>query len=151
MLQTRSTTPFQNMFRLLSICALLALCSCGNQDSVELQNFAAVFRAANQANEIEPMLMLYELDESTEQTVNQLKSALTYELGMPIVSIEFEPLSGTPEETIHYTHQGVEYGPTIAPALRMRVRYDTEDYFESLFSIGQNTAGQWRIVSSQPL
>ena len=110
-----------------------------------------VFRKANQANNIEPMLALYELEGSTEQTVNLLENALLYELGLPIRSIDFEPLSGAPEETIYFEHQGIRYGPTLEPLGRMRVRYSTEDGFESLFTIGQNTDGEWRIVSSRPV
>lgn len=97
------------------------------------------------------MLALYELSGSTKQTVSLLKSALINELGLPIARIEFEPLSGRPEENIHYTHNGIEYGPTLEPQLRMRVSYATEDGFESLYSIGKNATGQWRIVSSRPL
>jgi hypothetical protein len=147
----KNTIPYlTGLFRLLSVCALLALCGCGTQDSSELQDFAADFRKANQATEIEPMLALYELEGSTQPTINFLKNALFYELGLPIKRIEFEPLSGAPEETIHYQHQGIEYVATLEPRHRMRVRYDTEDHLESLFTIGQNAKGEWRIVSSRP-
>lgn len=142
------------MQRLLLICAaLLALTACKPQspEAAELEAFAAAFKQANQAADIQPMLTLYELEGSTEQTVNLLKNALHYELAMPIQSIEFEPLSGSPEETIQYEHQGIRYGATLVPRLRMRVRYDTEDAFESLFTIGQNDAGDWRIACSQPI
>lgn len=139
------------MFRLqLAAIALLALCACGTQEPAELEAFANSFREANQAAEIEPMLALYELGGTTESTLNLLKNALLYELGLPIRSIQFEPLTGAPEETIEYSHQGIEYTATLEPLMRMRVRYDTEDSFESLFSIGQNAAGEWRIVSSRP-
>ncbi|MDQ8193582.1 hypothetical protein QEH59_04050 [Coraliomargarita sp. SDUM461004] len=140
------------MLRLLLACTLFTLCNCGpQQTSQELEGFAAAFRIANQAADIEPMLALYQLDGSTEQTISLLKNALSYELGMPIKRIEFEALHGSPEETIYYSYQGVHYGPTLTPQLRMRVRYDTDDHFESLFSIGRNQQGDWRIVSSQPL
>lgn len=97
------------------------------------------------------MLALYELGGTTEWTINLLRTALLYEHQLPIRSIRFEPLSGAPEETIYFTHQGIEYGPTLEPRLRMRVRYATEDGFESLFTIGQNPEGAWRIVSSRPV
>jgi hypothetical protein len=45
----------------------------------------------------------------------------------------------------------VSYGPTLKPGYRMRVRYATEDGFESLYTIGQNSAGSWRILSSKPI
>ncbi|TVP79612.1 MAG: hypothetical protein EA353_05835 [Puniceicoccaceae bacterium] len=112
---------------------------------------AAEFRAANQAESIEPMLALYALEGTTQNTRNMLKSAIYFELGMPIQKIEFEPLSGAPEEVIHYTHQGVEYGPTLTPGYRMRVRYRTEDGFESRFTIGQLDDGSWRIITSRPI
>ena len=97
------------------------------------------------------MLELYELDGSTQQTIDLLRNALLYELGLEIESIDFEPLRGSPEELIHYSHLGVEYGPTLQPSHRMRVRYATDDRFESLFTIGRNSKGRYKIVSSRPI
>jgi hypothetical protein len=127
------------------------LSACSTQESAELKAFADAFTEANQASEIEPMLAIYALEGTTENTKNLLKNALLYELGLPIQSIEFEALTGSPEESIEYSHQGVDYVATLKPSLRMRVRYETEDRFESLFSIGKNGAGQWRIISSRPM
>lgn len=130
--------------------ALLALRACSTQESAKLEAFADSFAEANQAIGVEPMLAIYALEGTTENTKNLLKNAVLYELGLPILSIEFEALTGSPEESIEYSHQGVNYIATVEPRLRMRVRYKTEDRFESLFSIGQNDAGEWRIVSSRP-
>ena len=139
------------MLRIFVSCALLVLSACSTQESAELEAFADAFTEANQATEVEPMLAIYALEGTTENTKNLLKNALLYELGLPIRSIEFEPLTGSPEESIEYSHQGLDYIATLEPSLRMRVRYETEDRFESLFSIGQNSAGQWRIISSRPM
>lgn len=97
------------------------------------------------------MLELYEIAGSSEQTISLLKVAIGFELGMPIKNIEFAELSGAPEETIHFTHKGQAYGPTLEPAYRMRVLYDTEDRFESVFTIGRSTGGNFRFVSSRPI
>ena len=139
------------MLRIFVSCALLVLSACSTQESAELKAFADAFTEANQASEIEPMLAIYALEGTTENTKSLLKNALLYELGLPIQSIEFEALTGSPEESIEYSHQGVDYVATLKPSLRMRVRYETEDRFESLFSIGKNGAGQWRIISSRPM
>ncbi|MBL6919513.1 MAG: hypothetical protein ISR41_03305 [Puniceicoccaceae bacterium] len=139
------------MLRIFVSCVLLVLSACSTQESAELEAFAEAFTEANQATEVEPMLAIYALEGTTENTKNLLKNALLYELGLPIQSIEFEPLTGSPEESIAYSHQGLDYIATLKPSLRMRVRYETEDRFESLFSIGQNSAGQWRIISSRPM
>ena len=139
------------MLRIFISCTLLLLNACSTQESAELEAFADAFTEANQATGVDPMLAIYALEGTTENTKNLLKNALLYELGLPIQSIEFEPLTGSPEESIEYTHQGVDYIATVEPSLRMRVRYKTEDRFESLFSIGQNGAGEWRIVSSRPM
>jgi hypothetical protein len=139
------------MLRIFVSCALFALSACSTQESAELEAFADAFTEANQATGIEPMLAIYALEGTTENTKNLLKNAVLYELGLPIQSIEFEPLTGSPEESIEYTYQGVNYIATVEPSLRMRVRYKTEDHFESLFSIGQNGTGEWRIVSSRPM
>ena len=120
------------------------------QESAELEAFANAFSEANKATGIEAMLAIYALEGTTENTKNLLKNAILYELGLPIQSISFEPLSGLPEESIEYTHQDVDYVATLEPSMRMRVRYATEDRFESLYSIAQNNAGEWRIVSTRP-
>ena len=138
------------MLRIFVSCALLTLCACSLQESPDLEAFANAFSEANQATEVEAMLAIYALDGTNENTKNLLKNAILYELGLPIQSINFEPLTGLPEESIEYTHQGVDYVATLEPSLRMRVRYATEDRFESLYSIAQNNAGEWRIVSSRP-
>ena len=139
------------MLRIFVSCALLVSSACSTQESAELKAFADAFTEANQATGVEPMLAIYALEGTTENTKNLLKNTLLYELGLPIQSIEFEALTGSPEESIKYSHQGLDYIATLEPSLRMRVRYETEDRFESLFSIGQNSAGQWRIISSRPM
>jgi hypothetical protein len=130
---------------------LIVACQPNSDRSAQLQNFADEFREANNAPTIDPMLALYHLEGSSARTISLLKNALLFELGLPIQSIEFKPLSGAPEERIHFTYQGIEHGPTLEPRLRMRVRYVTEDSFESTFTIGKNPNGAWRIVSSRPL
>jgi hypothetical protein len=142
------------MRRLLPLCAaFLALTACLPKpaEDTALAAFANAFRAANGAADIEPMLALYELEGVTDSTTALLKNTLLYEQGLPIQSIEFEPLTGAPEENIYFTHQGIEYGPTVDPLYRMRVHYATEDHFESLFTIGRNSKNEWRIVSARPL
>ncbi len=109
------------------------------------------FSEANQAETIEPMLALYNLEGSDQRTINLLKAALLNELGLPIKRIEFKPLSGAPEERIDYIHNGVHYGPSLEPLYRMQVTYDTEDGFTSLFSVGRTKKGEWRIISARPL
>lgn len=138
------------MLRIFVSCTLLALGACSMQESPELEAFADAFSEANQATGVGAMLAIYALEGTTENTKNLLKNAILYELGLPIQSISFEPLTGLPEESIKYTHQDVDYIATLEPSMRMRVRYATEDRFESLYSIAQNDAGEWRIVSTRP-
>jgi len=116
-----------------------------------LNQLALDFRAANQADSIEPMMDLYALEGAADDTVSKLKPALKYELGLPIAEIEFEPLSGAPEETIRFVHDGVQYGPSVEPEYRMRVRYESEDGFTSLFTVGRDEDGAWHIVCAKPL
>ena len=142
------------MPRLLLLCAsLLLFAACQPQTGKEagLEAFADAFREANNASDTQAMLALYELEGTTQQTKNLLNNALLYELGLTIRDIQFEPLSGAPEEQIAYEHQGRRYGPTLEPRYRMRVRYATEDGFESRFTLGQNSQGQWRFVSTRPV
>ena len=138
------------MLRIFVSCTLLALSACSIKESPELEAFADAFREANEATGVDAMLAIYALEGTTENTKNLLKNAILYELGLPIQSISFEPLTGLPEESIKYTHQDVDYVATLEPSMRMRVRYATEDRFESLYSIAQNNAGEWRIISTRP-
>lgn len=132
-------------------CAMIIGCSPGKSDpSPELKAFADDFRAANQAETIRPMLELYALKGTDERTLALLKGALGYELGLPIQSIHFEALTGAPEETIDFHHNDVHYGPTIPPRMRMRVNYSVEDGFSSLYTIGTDEAGDWKIVCAEP-
>jgi hypothetical protein len=136
---------------LLIICLLLLGCDLRKTAPRALEAFAERYKEANLSQTAEPMLTLYELEGSTENTVNMLRNALLYELGLPIERIDFEPLSGAPEEVIEFEHKGIRYGPTLEPMLRMRVLYATENHFESRFTIGKNSEGEWRIVSSRPV
>lgn len=115
-----------------------------------LNDLAKAFQAANQAASVDSMLSLYHLDGCDDRTINMLKGALDYELGLPIEQVEFESLSGAPEEVIEFTHDGTAYGPSLEPRYRMRVTYAMEDQFTSLFSIGKTTEGEWRIVTARP-
>lgn len=148
----RFTTMLQGSLRTLALTIIpFLVLACTPKLDEGFEAFANSFNEANQADTIDPMLALYALEGTTESTRNLLKTTLQFELGLPIISIEFEPLSGAPEESIRYTHQGIDYGPTVTPGYRMHVRYRTEDNFESRFTIGQLDDGSWRIVSSRPI
>ena len=134
------------------IAAALALASCTEPSKdTTLQTLADAFHRANQADTIEPMLELYHLEGVQDTTLTRLKGALKFELGIPIRSIEFEELSGAPEECIQFVHNDVKYGPSLPPSYRMRVIYDQEDGLTSLFTLGRNQAGQWKIVCARPI
>jgi hypothetical protein len=135
---------------LLCGCILLTSCRQESNQDPGLQVLAEAFSAANQAATIEPMLRLYGADGSDENTIQRLKGALAYELGLPIERIDFEPLTSAPEETIDYTHDGIHYGPSLKPRYRMRVIYSVEDRFTSLYTIGRSQTGDWRIICAKP-
>lgn len=129
----------------------LIACSPEAKVSPGLAELRRDFIVASQATNIRPLLSLYHLEGCDPNTLSLLKGALTYELGLPIKTITFEPLSGAPEESIHYAHDGINYGPSLPPSKRMRVVYDIEDGLTSLFTIGQTENGTWRIISAKPL
>lgn len=136
---------------LSGICLVLAACERpGDPSSAETKAFADAFRQANRAEDISPMLDLYHLDGVEKRTIRMLEQALQFELGLPVESIDFEPLSGAPEECIDFTREGVHYGPSLRPSLRMRVVYSVEDRFTSLFTLGRRPDGEWRIVCARP-
>ena len=144
------------LYLLALLCPTLLLtlpsaCSDKTTAPAGLAKLETAFRRANQAADIGPMLALYHLEGASANTVQLLKNALRNELGLPIARIEFAALNGAPEESIHFVHDGVAYGPSLTPAHRMRVSYAVEDGFTSLFSIGQTDAGSWRIVCAKPI
>ena len=65
-----------------------------------------------------------------------LKTALSFEIGLPIQTISFEELTGAPEESIAYEHEGIEYGASLSPRLRMIVIYAVEGQLTSKFTLG---------------
>ena len=129
---------------------LLAACSPKSTLELGLDDLSVRFVAANQADTIDPMLKLSYLKGCDSLIISRLKGALDYELGLPIQQIEFEALSGAPEETINFTHNGINYGPSLTPRYRMRVRYAVEDHFSSLYTVGQNPTGEWQIICAKP-
>lgn len=135
------------------IAATLAAVACNKQNEAPtagLQKLADAFQRANQADSIEPMLALYCLDGVSDTTLTRLKGALEFELGIPIRSIHFEPLTGAPEECIKFVHNNVTYGPSLTPGYRMRVTYEQDDDLTSLFTVGRNCDGAWKIVCARP-
>jgi len=149
-----ATSRFPALFAplppLLAALCLCFGCSSGDKHPKGLDALAEAFRAANQAEDIGPMLDLYHLEGTDETTRQMLAAALKFELGLPIAQIQFEPLSGAPEETIRFVHDGVPYGPTLEPRYRMRVVYEAEDRFTSLFTLGRRADGVWRIICAAP-
>jgi len=135
---------------LIGVMLLFAACSPKSTLELGLDDLSARFVSANQADTIEPMLKLYCLNGCDSLIISRLKGALDYELGLPIQQIKFEALSGAAEETIEFTHNGVTYGPSLTPRYRMRVRYAVEDHFSSLFTVGQNSSGDWQIICAKP-
>ena len=132
----------------------LVLLACDRSEVARYKGTKALaeeFRIASQADTVEPMLALYALEGTEKQTIRMLKEAIEYELNLPISSIQFEPLTGAPEERIDYVHDGVAYGPSLEPRLRMRVLYALEDQFTSLYTVGQLPDGTWRIVCARPI
>jgi len=132
--------------------AMMLFAACSPKSTLELglDDLSVRFVAANQADTIEPMLKLYCLNGCDSLIISRLRGALDYELGLPIQQIQFEAPPGAAEETIEFTYNGVTYGPSLTPRYRMRVLYAVEDHFSSLFTVGQNTSGDWQIICAKP-
>ena len=147
----RNLTPIMTVAAALTG-AMMLFAACSPKSTLELglDDLSVRFVAANQADTIEPMLKLYCLNGCDSLILSRLKGALDYELGLPIQQIQFEALSGAAEETIEFTYNGVTYGSSLTPRYRMRVLYAVEDHFSSLFTVGQNTSGDWQIICAKP-
>ena len=129
---------------------LFPLLSCSDfgihQKSLNL--FAKDFEMANTSESLTKMLELYALEGMRSKDLSILKTALSFELGMPIKSIHFEKLNGTPEETINFDHNGLLYQSSIIPRYKMIVAYQTKELFTSRFTIGKDIDNQWKIVTA---
>lgn len=149
--EPRSNSLHPTLFVIACFSLLLTACERGeNLRDADTVAFAEAFRKANQADSASEMLALYHLEGVEDRTIRMLEQAIEYELKLPIESIEFLALSGAPEESIDFIHNGMPYGASIEPRIRMRVVYDLEDQFTSLYSLGQLPDRQWRIVCAKP-
>jgi hypothetical protein len=115
-----------------------------------LNAFSESFIAANESRDVEAMLELFALEDADQKTINLLRIAVEFEIGLPIESLVFESLSGAPEEIINYTHNGISYEPSLKPKYRMKVQYDVEGQLASKYTLGRNIENAWRIVTAVP-
>lgn len=115
-----------------------------------LNAFSESFIAANESRDVEAMLELFALEDADQKTINLLRIAVEFEIGLPIESLVFESLSGAPEEIINYTHNGISYEPSLKPKYRMKVQYDVEGQLASKYTLGRNIENDWRIVTAVP-
>ena len=115
-----------------------------------LNQFSERFVKANTEEDMDAMLELYATKELEETDFAILKTALSFEIGLPIQSISFEELTGAPEESIAFEHEGIEYGASLTPRLRMLVEYAVEGRLASKFSIGRNSKKEWKIITAIP-
>lgn len=115
-----------------------------------LNQFSERFIKANSEEDMDAMLGLYATKELEEIDFAILKTALSFEIGLPIQSISFEELTGAPEEFIAFAHEGIEYEASLTPRLRMLVEYSVEGQLASKFSIGRNSKKEWKIITAIP-
>ena len=142
------------MKRLVGLLAILGLFLTACSDTFiyqkSLVEFSERFAQANADENLDAMLELYDTDNLQESDLAILKTALSFEIGLPILSISFEGLSGAPEESIDYEHDGISYQASLTPKLRMLVVYEIEGRLSSKFSIGRNSNKEWKIITAIP-
>ena len=89
---------------------LLSACSDTFIYQKSLNEFSESFLKANLEEDMDAMLGLYATNGLKKTDLAILKTALSFEIGLPIQTISFEELTGAPEESIAYEHEGIEYG-----------------------------------------
>lgn len=129
---------------------LLGSCSDTLVYKDSLNDFSDSFLEANLEEDIDAMLDLYETNGLKKSDLRILKTALSFEIGLPIQTISFEKLTGSPEESIAYEHEGVEFTASLTPRLRMNVVYAIEGQLTSKFTIGRNSKKEWKIITGIP-
>ena len=129
---------------------LLSACSDTFIYQKSLNEFSETFLKANLEENMDAMLSLYATNGLKKSDLAILKTALSFEIGLPIQTISFEELSGTPEESIAYEHEGVAYEASLTPKLRMNVKYAVEGQLTSKFCIGRTSNKEWKIITAVP-
>ena len=115
-----------------------------------LKDFAADFETANAQEDMEALLELFDRKRMDPKDLTVLKTALSFEIGLPIKRIYFEALSGTPEESIAYEKAGTAYRGSLKPKCRMVVDYANHDGLRSKFTLGRDQNRKWKIVTAIP-
>ena len=115
-----------------------------------LNEFSGSFLKANLEEDVEAMLGLYATDGLKKSDLAILTTALSFEIGLPIKTISFEELTGAPEESIAYEHEGIEYEASLTPRLRMDVSYAVKGQLTSKFNIGRTSKKEWKIITAVP-
>lgn len=129
---------------------LLSACSDTFIYQKSLNEFSESFLKANLEENMDAMLSLYATNGIKKGDLAILKTALSFEIGLPIQTISFEELTGAPEESIAYEHEGVSYEASLTPRLSMHVKYAVEGQLKSKFSIGRTSKKEWKIVTAIP-
>lgn len=132
-------------------CIALTACKPLAPNKSDLESLSEQFYKANASSNVEAMLELYELGNASSQMIGFIRTAIEFEIGIPISHISFEPLTGAPEETIHFTHRDVTYGSSLEPKYRMIVSYSNDHASVSKFTIGKNANKEWRIITAVPV
>ena len=81
---------------------LLSACSDTFIYQKSLNKFSESFLKANLEENMDAMLGLYATNGLKKTDLAILKTALSFEIGLPIQTISFEELTGAPEESIAY-------------------------------------------------
>ena len=136
----------------LSVILFILMTACSDTFIYQksLSQFSERFAKANSDEDMDAMLSLYATEGLKERDLAILKTALSFEIGLPIQSLRFQELSGAPEESIAYEHESIEYKASLAPKLRMLVTYADKGQLRSKFSIGRNSKKEWKIITAIP-
>ena len=135
---------------LIILSFLLSACSDTIIYQKSLNEFSGSFLRANLEEDMDAMLGLYATDGLKKTDLAILKTALSFEIGLPIQTISFEELTGSPEESIAYEHEGIKYEASLTPRLRMNVIYAVEGQLTSKFNIGRTSKREWKIITAVP-
>ena len=141
------------LIRTLLLCYLIGLnvaCSDLILHKKSLQDFAENFENANAREDMEALLELFDRNLMDPKDLTVLKTALSFEIGLPIERIYFETLSGAPEESISYEKGETAYRGSSKPKCRMIVDYANHDGLRSKFTLGRNHNREWKIVTAIP-
>lgn len=110
--------------------------------------FRREFLAAHQTEDVDSLLELFFLGETTVAELSLLRMALLFEVDLPIAGFLFSPITSRFDFSPYYDAERQRL--SLEPIAEVQVIYDTEDRYTASYLLGIKE-GRYRIIFAQSL